>query len=38
MEKVWIEEVWKRYGRGMEEAWKRYGRNMPYLYSEYIYI
>jgi hypothetical protein len=32
-----MEEVQKRYGRGMEEVWKRYGRGMeetalPYLY------
>jgi hypothetical protein len=23
-----VEEVWKRYGRGMEEVWKRCGRGM----------
>ena len=23
-----VEEVWKRYGRGMEEVWKRCGKGM----------
>ena len=33
MEKVWIEEVWKRYGRGMEEVWKKHAIPISYTFK-----